>query len=418
MSSFYSPFTDKEDRPIDIHHLQHRHLRQLVEKEIEEGYQIEYKSDLSDSVKRKIPKIIASLANSAGGWLFIGVDEKTHQIDTLKKQPRADYNQIISQLLREHLAPLPHFDSRFLKEKGNAMGVLVIYVHEGYNPPYISDGTVYIRNGSSSEPAKSQRAELDLLYQKADKFRTDIERFCQRKLYYPMDDIECGQVVLCNIYLFNTAPKSAHHSLEKIADKLVNMKPNQYSKYMFSGDSIIFQNNKKMGRTQIGIELEVFSDYSAKAHIPLATVSNDNLSNAISSLEHITGQTNLEDYLFLDGYQAFQSFQYIIEQYFLFLHNEKVDISSFIFQLSLEDAENSILYFDSKPFFEYVQKFDIPFCCKNEIHTRAKYLLSKESNFIDLLIDFTLFFGYPPQEAVEMYLDALKIDPLRNLTFA
>lgn len=40
MSSFYSPFTDKEDRPIDIHHLQHRHLRQLVEKEIEEGYQI------------------------------------------------------------------------------------------------------------------------------------------------------------------------------------------------------------------------------------------------------------------------------------------------------------------------------------------------------------------------------------------
>ena len=122
--------------------------------------------------------------------------------------------------------------------------------------------------------------------------------------------------------------------------------------------------------------------------------------------------------MFLDGYQAFQSFQYIIEQYFLFLHNEKVDTSSFIFQLSLEDAENSILYFDSKPFFEYVQKFDIPFCCKNEIHTQAKYLLSKESNFIDLLIDFTLFFGYPPQEAVEMYLDALKIDPLRNLTFA
>lgn len=137
MYSFYSPFTDKQGNPIDIYHLQHRHLIQLSNKMIEEGYQIEYKTELTDSVKRKLPKIITSFANSAGGWLFIGVDEKTYDLDRLEKPYRTDYSQVIAQILREHTSPIPRFEARFLKAKKSSHGVLIIYVYEGINPPYI-----------------------------------------------------------------------------------------------------------------------------------------------------------------------------------------------------------------------------------------------------------------------------------------
>lgn len=223
MSFFYSPFTVKNGEPITISHLQHRHLRQLSTKGVEEGYQVEYKTALTDSAKRKIPKIITSFANSAGGWLFVGVDETTLEIDKLEKPSRIDFNQIISPILREHVSPLPRFDTRFLKSKGSSFGVLVVYIYEGNNPPYVADGIVYIRNGSSSEPAKSQRSKINNLYQKRKDFEAKIKDFCKREIYYPMDDRDSNQVVLCNIYIMKTTEsfsQSSSISLDDLAEKI------------------------------------------------------------------------------------------------------------------------------------------------------------------------------------------------------
>lgn len=424
MPFFYSPFTDKDGNSIDIYHVQHRHLTQLVSKGVEEGYQVEYKTSLTESVKRKIPKIITSFANSAGGWLFIGVDERTHELDKLEKPQRTDYNQIISQLLREHVSPLPRFDARFLRLKGSTFGVLAVYIFEGNNPPYVADGTVYIRNGSSSEPAKSQRAEIDNLYQKQKDFKSRIADFCKREIYYPMDNKESSQVVLCNIYILNAVKNTLQGlpiRLSELAEDFISTSTNQFHNYIFSNDSVIFQNSKVLGQYQIGINIEIFSDYSAKIHMPIKQLDNPDKDIAIDRLRRISGQSAVNEFLLLDGYIACQCFQYIVQQYFQFLKAKNIDLSIFLYQMSLEDAENSILYFDSDPYEEYVRKHDIPYCCKSSQQTPSYYLGKKKSDskfdFISLLLQFFFMFGLNPKDAVKMYLEAMESNPTRNLHF-
>jgi len=423
MSSFYSPFTDKSGNFIDISRLQHRHLMQLISKEIQEGYQVEYKSSMSDSVKKKIPKIITSFANSAGGWLFVGVDEKTNELDKLEKSSRTDYSQIISQLLREHVSPLPRFDARFLKSKNSSFGVLAVYIFEGNNPPYVADGTIYVRNGSSSEPVKSQRTEIDILYQKAKDFDSKIKDFCKRDLYYPMDDRDSSQVVLCNVYIMNTN-KLLHQktpiTLDELAEKFINISPNQFHNYIFSNDSIVFRNSKEIGQFQIGINFELFSDYSIKMHMPIKRLEDDERDNAIDRLRRISGHHAVDDFLLLDGYSACQSFQYIVQQYFQFLQTENVDLFAFLYQLSLEESEDSILYFDSEPYAKYVRMHDIPYCCKNALQIAPHYFRKSTKsdngyNFFALLIHFFFMFGLNPRDAAHMYTEAMKADPTRNL---
>lgn len=424
MSFFYSPFTDKTGNPVDIFHIQHRHLIQLSSKEIEEGYQVEYKTELTDSVKKKLPKIITSFANSAGGWLFVGVDEKTLELDKLEKPSRTDYSQIISQLLREHVSPLPRFEARFLKSNKSTSGVLVVYVYEGTNPPYVADGTVYVRNGSSSEPAKSQRAEIDVLYQKRNNFEQTLKDFCRREIFYPMDYEDTPQVALCNIYIMNTVKTFAHGSsirLEDLAQEFMSISPNQFHNYIFSSNSVVFQNNRVLGKFNIGINFEIFSDYSAKLHVPIKQLDSAEKDAAVDRLKYISGQDSIDYFLLLDGYSACQSFQYIVQQYFDFLKAQKVDLSAFIYQMSLEDTENSILYFDSDPYEAYVREHGIPFCCKPSLQSLPVYLKKSKDDgsafaAIVFLIDFFFMFGLNPMDAANMYVEALKEDPTRNLT--
>ena len=90
----YSPFLDRKGNQLNLSQLRFSHLSQL--KDIDEGYKIEYKSTFDDSVKKKIPAIITSFANSEGGWLIIGIDDDSHDIKCIPKK-RSDYNQTISQ---------------------------------------------------------------------------------------------------------------------------------------------------------------------------------------------------------------------------------------------------------------------------------------------------------------------------------
>ena len=425
MYSFYSPFTDKQGNPIDIYHLQHRHLIQLSNKMIEEGYQIEYKTELTDSVKRKLPKIITSFANSAGGWLFIGVDEKTYDLDRLEKPYRTDYSQVIAQILREHTSPIPRFEARFLKAKKSSHGVLTIYVYEGINPPYIADGTVYIRNGSSSEPAKSQRSEIDILYQKKSNFEQMVKDYCKREVLYPIDYAKDLQVALYSIYIVNTETRAMQKPLirlQDLAQKFTSISPNQFHKFIYSNNSVIFQNNPTLGKFQIGVNLEIFSDYSVKIHIPIKQLTGAEREIAIDRLSRISKskQDDIDDFILLDGYTSFQCFQYIVQQYFDFLKSQKVDLSGFSYQIALEDAQNCILYFDSHPYEEYIKKYGIPFCCKESQQTTLQWLQNDRNNGdsisgIDFLVDFLFMFGMYPSAAIDMYLEALKANPTRNL---
>ena len=158
-----SIFINEDGEMKNLDELTYDDLKILAD--IEEGYIVEYKSVFDSSVKKKIPQIFTSFANSEGGWLIIGVDDDTKNLLKIKKEI-TDFDVTITNLLNK-VTPKPKYECRFIKEKNEDKdGILVIYIYKGEDTPYIANGTVYIRSGSSKVPITSDRATIDTLYKR------------------------------------------------------------------------------------------------------------------------------------------------------------------------------------------------------------------------------------------------------------
>ena len=179
----YSPFRNEQGQPKSLDEVAYADLAQL--KDLEEGFALEFKRTWNENVRAKIPKIIASFANSHGGWLVIGIADDNKTVCPVPKQS-ADFSQIFGELCRHHVSPTPRFDTRFIADPTNPkQGAVVVQVHEGDFPPYVADGIVEIREGSTSGPALG--SALVELYSKATKRKQEIREFCQRTVWYPAD---------------------------------------------------------------------------------------------------------------------------------------------------------------------------------------------------------------------------------------
>ena len=179
----YSPFRNEQGQPKELDEVAFADLAQL--KDLEEGFALEFKRTWNENVRVKVPKIIASFANSHGGWLIIGIADDDKAICPVPKRS-ADFSQIFGELCRHHVSPTPRFDTRFIANPANPTeGVVVVQVYEGDFPPYVADGIVEIREGSTSGPALG--SALVELYGKATKRAQEIREYCQRTVWYPAD---------------------------------------------------------------------------------------------------------------------------------------------------------------------------------------------------------------------------------------
>ena len=78
----YSPFSDSKGRPLTIEKVKFSHLSQLVD--CDEGHHVEYKLLLEDGGKAQLAKEITSFSNCEGGWLIVGIDDKTKERQDLQ----------------------------------------------------------------------------------------------------------------------------------------------------------------------------------------------------------------------------------------------------------------------------------------------------------------------------------------------
>ena len=133
----YSPFSDSKGRPLTIEKVKFSHLSQLVD--CDEGHHVEYKLLLEDGGKAQLAK----------------------KIKPIDKQ---DYSQRIGKIATR-ISPMPEFSTRFLTMPENKKsGVLLVYVYEGRNAPYVCNGSIYVRSGSSKEPIKpADRGNIEYL---------------------------------------------------------------------------------------------------------------------------------------------------------------------------------------------------------------------------------------------------------------
>lgn len=180
----YSPFCHKLE---DLKASDLSDLRQAVE-----GWYIEYKSDTPDV--SKLAKSISSFANTYGGWLFLGIQEKSKEEAVAGKFIGIHRDEVdgtlqkIRKSLNDHVNPVPFFETKVLWGPEDSIGleavraVICIRIPRSLATPHIhKKGVIYRRVADSSEPQpENDRFLLDQLWKRADDLNRKYEKWYNR----------------------------------------------------------------------------------------------------------------------------------------------------------------------------------------------------------------------------------------------
>lgn len=281
----FSPFRSEQGAPKALAEVTWADLAQLAD--LDEGYALEFKQTFSPTVRKKIPKIIASFANSAGGWIVVGIADRAKDVCPVPRLA-ADYGQIIGELARRHVTPTPRFDVRFLSDPANpAQGVVLVQVFEGDFPPYVADGVVEVREGSTSGPAAG--SALVELYGKATRRRSEVRAFCRRTVYYAAPGIP-----LFDLYLFRMGrrvPESpSRERINAHADALRTAFARQglTCRVQHAHDSLIFSIPTADDPRVPHSAIELFADESLKLSVPIVLLAGEKRAQALARLRALT----------------------------------------------------------------------------------------------------------------------------------
>lgn len=417
----YSPFEDKNGNPLELSKIRFSHLGQL--RTVDEGYKVEYKSTFDKSVKDKIPAIITSFANSEGGWLIIGIDDNSHEVTCIPKI-RSDYSQTISQLLKERTSPIPAFDSRFIRNpKNKGEGVLVVEIYEGNFSPYVANGTVYIRNGSSKEPIKSERATIDFLYQKSQSFQNELAEFFKRNIYFPENEILFGRgkitYPICNVYFKNIHQSSqkrlrTYDDYAELCSQVTAARDGViFSNVQNSFDSLIFRHKAiDPSLRSTTPTMEVFFDFSAKIHIPLGLVSEFEQKEMVSKLKQM-GLINGDQIKICGGVDSFNCVFGVLLSLADIYEHYKIPISNFAVCFEIENANNTVLFFEGQKYLDEARESGLHFSSRTHSRSRTVFLKNYDSLDYHSLVStlaydfFAAEFGFSPSKSPEMIAQAV-----------
>ena len=151
-----------------------------VLKNVNEGWYIEYKSEVVSA--RDLAKAVSAFANTYGGWLFLGVKERSKSnsaAGSFPGIPKEDMEGAIQRLRNSStdlLNPTPYFKTKVLAGPCSGIGlghdkaVFVVEVPESNTAPHIhKDGRIYRRVADGSEPKhETDRFILDQLWRRSD----------------------------------------------------------------------------------------------------------------------------------------------------------------------------------------------------------------------------------------------------------
>jgi len=189
------------DKPIE--QLEEADLNKLIEEEISEGLYVEYKEDFP----KHLNKIVASFANTFGGWIIIGVDARNPRnvptsfpgID-ISHDPKDRFRHIC----RDGINPVPIFASKLIvKSADSNRGILVVRIDESAYPPHLTkDGRIYRRNMEGSDPvSETDRHILDRMFEKSKTNKIEVKGFINRKLQKTGSDQVIFKVMCCPVPL-------------------------------------------------------------------------------------------------------------------------------------------------------------------------------------------------------------------------
>jgi len=387
----YSPFFDIKGKPLQIEKVKYSHLTQL--KDCDEGHHLEFKLLLEDGGKAQLAKEITSFANCEGGWLIVGVDDKTKELKPIDKQ---DYSQRVGKIATR-ISPMPEFNTRFLTlPNDKKKGVLIIYVHEGKNAPYICNGSIYVRSGSSKEPVKAaDRGNVEYLYERTRSYKKDVENFCRRDYFFAYNNTIQRKVTypIASVYLKNISEKkNKFFNLYANRDEFIEFvkgKTELFECVSYSMESIIFKHRNVYPRTNSGtFVFEMFYDWSCKIHIPLGVENDFEKEEFIDLFKSLGVKTSIaEEYSIINGSLLLNSVFCLVKLFHDIAKEYKLKEKDYAFCVEVENAGGVVPAFYGEEYKEYVLAYGVPYAHKERNRSQIYYFRDFTKVTFETLVD-------------------------------
>ncbi len=120
---------------------------------------VERKAQIPEA--EKLGAEVASMANMLGGWILLGVDDKTHALEPLQLPKGIDIQSHIGNLLRKSVDPVPPFLAEVLEVNELTVGFVRVFPASG--PVLVTgSGAVYTRDDGGKRPVSDHGALLEL----------------------------------------------------------------------------------------------------------------------------------------------------------------------------------------------------------------------------------------------------------------
>ncbi|WP_414837089.1 helix-turn-helix domain-containing protein [Candidatus Nanohalococcus occultus] len=245
-------------------------ISDLIDEGIEEGLFIEYKSE--EPHGNDLIKELTSLANSYGGYLFLGISEdegKPEEVVGLDRNPE-NLRKSIRDRLCTQITPIPDFQVKVIDVDGDQ--VLVVRVFKSDRKPHIhNQGKVYIRKSESKRGFRplENHSELQMMFREKEDFEKAKEEFIEEGSFD-------GPHLQVDI-IPSTFRDKLDENREKLVEEFEGLKRayNQiidhsrrkisFNLLKTTSDGVKFVDREYYG----GLELRFNFDGSAKAIIPL-----------------------------------------------------------------------------------------------------------------------------------------------------
>ena len=235
----------------------------------EESTTLEFKANFDKEVAAKV---ICSFLNRDGGQLIIGLseDKKATGIQDIENKGKELQTYLINSIVPE---PAISVDTQSINNKD----VLVVSVWQGTNQPYIYNGAVYFRKGTTTIQANSKQL-ADLIHKDAirnQRWET------KPAIEVDIDDIDLSEVNDC-----------IEESIKAGREKSVPEEPLQFlSKYGLykNGDFtnaavVLFGKNPVKFFPQVRVRLSVFNTDKTGARILYDKIFENNLFKSIREI--------------------------------------------------------------------------------------------------------------------------------------
>lgn len=432
---------------VDIYDLELSHVKNLIEREIIEGWYVEYKSQIPikngkiDSIK--VSKSISAFANTNGGWIFWGVECSGNRPSSIKGIDISNFSNFedqVAQTINSNINPNPiyHFKSIQL-EDGKIL--FVIKVEESPIPPYItSQGAVFQRENNECKPIHD-RYVLEKLNEKTMDYYQSIERFSRFDLPETLGQENSNQTFL-ELYLFPlpfdsfkfkdfytasffkeiwdifTKEGISFKDVDYNSDKAIGL---GFNSIYTSESSIIVRPINRYNLIYKSTTVEIFENGNFKFLFPITEFKANRIpckyENSVTLKyildEHAPQIKNefVDQIKIIDGHELLLTISMIVTLYRLVLKRENFNFSNDIgFRARITDYWRKFIFFDDTDYIDKIKKYNLPLSPKSEIEIPEfkkgqSYTLdlSDEYEFIYVAKIILESIGLPEAESIKYY---------------